>query len=282
MDAQELLTYIEDLTFKKSMRGYDANEVDDQLDRICDEIEAIARDKDAEIASLRKSVELSAKGMVSQELAKTKAHLAEANKKLAAAEEKLFQAEARAAAAEQRAEEGLREAAADVQADVAPVVSAAEAEAQEAYKQYVRNADLLCKQLDALDAKENEIITNAQNKADEILDKARADAENIIGKANIDAENLIKDAQAKKEAFEALAEQKDGIIAQLRAIAEDTGALVDKHIEKVEADVEEVLGGAEEDDQEDLTDDADSETEDDSEDESDSDSEEDDQDQAQA
>ena len=46
MDAQELLTYIEDLTFKKSMRGYDANEVDDQLDRICDEIEAIARDKD--------------------------------------------------------------------------------------------------------------------------------------------------------------------------------------------------------------------------------------------
>ncbi len=271
MDAQELLTYIEDLTFKKSMRGYDANEVDDQLDRICDEIEAIARDKDAEIASLRKSVELSAKGTVSQELAKTKAHLAETSKKLAAAEEKLFQAEARAAAAEQRAEEGIREAAAevkaDVQADVAPVVSAAETEAQEAYKQYVRNADLLCKQLDALDAKENEIITNAQNKADEILEKARTDAENIIGKANIDAENLIKDAQAKKEAFEALAEQKDGIIAQLKAIAEDTGALVDKHIEKVEADVEEVLGGVEEDDQ------------DDQDDQDESDSEEDDQDQ---
>ena len=98
MDAQELLTYIEDLTFKKSMRGYDANEVDDQLDRICDEIEAIARDKDAEIASLRKSVELSAKGTVSQELAKTKAKLAEVSKKLAEAEEKAFQAEAKLAA----------------------------------------------------------------------------------------------------------------------------------------------------------------------------------------
>ena len=238
MDAQELLTYIEDLTFKKSMRGYDANEVDDQLDRICDEIEAIARDKDAEIASLRKSVELSAKGTVSQELAKTKAKLAEVNKKLAEAEEKAFQAEAKlAAAVDNKVEEGVR----SVEADVAPIASAAEAEAQEAYKQYVRNADLLCKQLDALDAKESEIIEKAKNEADEILQKARTDAENIIGKANIDAENLLKEAEAKKEAFEALAEEKDSILAKLKAIAEDTGALVDKHIEKAEETAEELL-----------------------------------------
>ena len=234
MDVQELLTYIEDLTFKKSMRGYDANEVDDQLDRICDEIEAIARDKDAEIASLRKSVELSAKGTVSQELAKTKARLAETSKKLALAEEKVFQAEARAAAAEQRIEEDVRTAENEVKEDIAPVVGAVQADVQEAYDQYVRNADLLCRQLDALDARENEIISQAEEKAEEILSKARTDAESIVGKANIDAENLLKEAQARKEAFEELLEQKDGILARLRAIAEDAGALVDKHEEQDE------------------------------------------------
>ena len=188
MDAQELLTYIEDLTFKKSMRGYDANEVDDQLDRICDEIEAIARDKDAEIASLRKSVELSAKGTVSQELAKTKAKLAEVSKKLAEAEEKAFQAEAKLAAAEKQVEDDIRA----TEAEVAPIVNTVEADAQEAYKQYVRNADLLCRQLDALDAKETEIIEKARKEADEIVHKARADAESIIGKANIDANGKPK------------------------------------------------------------------------------------------
>ena len=260
MDAQELLTYIEDLTFKKSMRGYDANEVDDQLDRICDEIEAIARDKDAEIASLRKSVELSAKGTVSQELAKTKAKLAEVNKKLAEAEEKAFQAEAKLAAAQKQDEDGAR----PVEADAAPIVSAAEAEAQEAYKQYVRNADLLCKQLDALDAKESEIIEKAKKEADEILHKARTDAESIVGKANIDAENLLKEAEAKKEAFEALAEKRDSILAKLKEIAEDTGALVDKHIEKAEETAEELLSDEDEEEYED-EDEEDNESESDSE-----------------
>ena len=252
MDAQELLTYIEDLTFKKSMRGYDANEVDDQLDRICDEIEAIARDKDAEIASLRKSVELSAKGTVSQELAKTKAKLAEVSKKLAEAEEKAFQAEAKLAAAEKQVEDDIRA----TEAEVAPIVNTVEADAQEAYKQYVRNADLLCRQLDALDAKETEIIEKARKEADEIVHKARADAESIIGKANIDAEILLKEAEANKTAFEALAEQRDDILAKLKAIAEDTGALVDKHIEKAEAAAEELLSEEYEEEDEDEEEDA--------------------------
>ena len=41
MKAQELLTYVEELVFKTSMFGYDKDEVDIQLDKICDEIEAI-------------------------------------------------------------------------------------------------------------------------------------------------------------------------------------------------------------------------------------------------
>ena len=41
MNMQELLTYVEELTFKTSMFGYDKDEVDIQLDKICDEAEAI-------------------------------------------------------------------------------------------------------------------------------------------------------------------------------------------------------------------------------------------------
>ena len=37
MNMQELLTYVEELTFKTSMFGYDKDEVDIQLDKICDE-----------------------------------------------------------------------------------------------------------------------------------------------------------------------------------------------------------------------------------------------------
>ena len=53
MSIQELLTYVEELSFKTSMIGYDKDEVDIQLDKIGDEIEAIVREKDDEIAALR-------------------------------------------------------------------------------------------------------------------------------------------------------------------------------------------------------------------------------------
>jgi len=48
MNMQELLTYVEELTFKTSMFGYDKDEVDIQLDKICDEAEAIilAKERD--------------------------------------------------------------------------------------------------------------------------------------------------------------------------------------------------------------------------------------------
>ena len=54
MKAQELLTYVEELVFKTSMFGYDKDEVDVQLDKICDEIEAIVKEKDKEIEALKK------------------------------------------------------------------------------------------------------------------------------------------------------------------------------------------------------------------------------------
>lgn len=53
MNVSELLTYIEELSFKTSMLGYDKDDVDIQLDKICDEIEAIVSEKDKEIADLK-------------------------------------------------------------------------------------------------------------------------------------------------------------------------------------------------------------------------------------
>ena len=53
MNMQELLTYVEELTFKTSMFGYDKDEVDIQLDKICDEAEAIILAKEKEIEELR-------------------------------------------------------------------------------------------------------------------------------------------------------------------------------------------------------------------------------------
>ena len=57
MNMQELLTYVEELTFKTSMFGYDKDEVDIQLDKICDEAEAIILAKEKEIED-RKSTRL--------------------------------------------------------------------------------------------------------------------------------------------------------------------------------------------------------------------------------
>ena len=54
MNMQELLTYVEELTFKTSMFGYDKDEVDIQLDKICDEAEAIVLAKEKEIEELKK------------------------------------------------------------------------------------------------------------------------------------------------------------------------------------------------------------------------------------
>ena len=48
-NMQEQKTNEEDLTFQTSMFGYDKDEVDIQLDKICDEAEAIILAKEKEI-----------------------------------------------------------------------------------------------------------------------------------------------------------------------------------------------------------------------------------------
>ena len=56
MTLQEILTYVEELAFKNSMFGYDKDEVDIQLDKICDEVEALVNQKDKEIEELKRAL----------------------------------------------------------------------------------------------------------------------------------------------------------------------------------------------------------------------------------
>ena len=78
MNMQELLTYVEELTFKTSMFGYDKDEVDIQLDKICDEAEAIILAKEKEIEELKKEsktalgIAAAATGKTMEELEKQK------------------------------------------------------------------------------------------------------------------------------------------------------------------------------------------------------------------
>ena len=56
MTLQEILTYVEEIEFKNAMFGYDKDEVDIQLDKICDEVEALVTKKDKEIEELKKAL----------------------------------------------------------------------------------------------------------------------------------------------------------------------------------------------------------------------------------
>ena len=121
MKAQELLTYVEELVFKTSMFGYDKDEVDNQLDKICDEIEEIVKEKDKEIEALKKgqtiyvSREAAPEQEGAQEEAEGKTEIwmpedgdgteQELREQIAQLTRKLQEAEANAARAEKLAEE---------------------------------------------------------------------------------------------------------------------------------------------------------------------------------
>ena len=189
MDVQELLTYVEELVFKTSMFGYDKDEVDIQLDKICDEVEAIVKEKDKQIEALKNGqpfVVPDLSEMASQqeeadddETAALKQQLTAMKEQLEEAEKRVKEAEKLAAEAEDRAVEAEKKAAAaEGKAAVAETKAAANAERKpvtkdEAYEQYIRNADLLCKQLSEIQTKESSIVEEAQQKAQKILEEAQ-------------------------------------------------------------------------------------------------------------
>lgn len=295
MNIQELLTYVEELTFKTSMFGYDKDEVDIQLDKICDEAEAIILAKEKEIEELKKEsktalgIAAAATGKTMEELendtkediveAETEADKENQDAKAKEAEEtadtkvsdatedageaqsEIEDVKAQLAAAQKKIESLEAEISAERAKVAAAVARAQEAEkaaldnkapetTDQAYERYMKNADLLCKQLSDLEGRQNAILDDARAQAEREREQARKDAADIISEARKTAERLLKDAQENKESAieeakkihedslrkveeekkqcDELAAQKSAMVESLKKLTEDTARLMEK------------------------------------------------------
>lgn len=298
MNMQELLTYVEELTFKTSMFGYDKDEVDIQLDKICDEAEAIITAKEKEIEELKKesktalgiaaaatgktmeelekdaqediveaeeeektvttdTAEAATQETVSNEVPTSTAAVADADEaqdeleavkaQLVAAQKKVAELEAEIAAEKEKAEKAIARA---EKAEKSAEENKAPETTDQAYERYMKNADLLCKQLSDLEGRQNAILDEAREQAEREREKARQDAADIIGEARKTAERLLKDAQENKEnaieeakkihedslrkveeekkQCDELSAQKAAMVNSLKKLTEDTARLMEK------------------------------------------------------
>ena len=298
MNMQELLTYVEELTFKTSMFGYDKDEVDIQLDKICDEAEAIILAKEKEIKKKKKEsktalgIAAAATGKTMEELEKdTQEDIVETEEdeqtvtldeaeetvqetvsnevpistvavadadeaqdeietvraQLVAAQKKVAALEAEIAAEKEKTEKAIARA---EEAEKSAENNKAPETTDEAYERYMKNADLLCKQLSDLEGRQNAILDEAREQAEREREKARQDAADIIGEARKTAERLLKDAQENKEnaieeakkihedslrkveeekkQCDELSAQKAAMVNSLKKLTEDTARLMEK------------------------------------------------------
>lgn len=298
MNMQELLTYVEELTFKTSMFGYDKDEVDIQLDKICDEAEAIILAKEKEIEELKKEsktalgIAAAATGKTMEELEKdTQKDIVETEEEeqtvtldeaeetvqetvsnevpistvavadadeaqdeietvraqLVAAQKKVAALEAEIAAEKEKTEKAIARA---EEAEKSAENNKAPETTDQAYERYMKNADLLCKQLSDLEGRQNAILDEAREQAEREREKARQDAADIIGEARKTAERLLKDAQENKEnaieeakkihedslrkveeekkQCDELSAQKAAMVNSLKKLTEDTARLMEK------------------------------------------------------
>lgn len=273
MDVQELLTYIEELAFKNSMFGYDKDDVDIQLDKICDEIEAIAAQKDQEISQLKagiipseapaandtedEDIKIAVDRKGDKEFEETMANV---NKEMqvqrdavAAAEARVAELESQNAALEAKIKEldaALADAMeqlnnaenakvnAEARADEAELVKPPQTK-DEAYRQYIRNADLLCRQLDEIASKREAVISDAQAQAEAIFTDANTRAQGIVAEANENAQRINEQAEAKILRAEEEARQ---IREEGQKRADEEQARCDKILEK-KASLIEYLNG---------------------------------------
>ena len=298
MNMQELLTYVEELTFKTSMFGYDKDEVDIQLDKICDEAEAIILAKEKEIEELKKEsktalgIAAAATGKTMEELEKdTQEDIVETEEEeqtvtldeaeetvqetvsnevpistvavadadeaqdeietvraqLVAAQKKVAALEAEIAAEKEKTEKAIARA---EEAEKSAENNKAPETTDQAYERYMKNADLLCKQLSDLEGRQNAILDEAREQAEREREKARQDAADIVGEARKTAERLLKDAQENKEnaieeakkihedslrkveeekkQCDELSAQKAAMVNSLKKLTEDTARLMEK------------------------------------------------------
>ena len=174
------------------------------------------------------------------EIETVRAQLVAAQKKVAALEAEIAAEKEKTEKAIARAEEAEKSA----ENNKAPETT------DEAYERYMKNADLLCKQLSDLEGRQNAILDEAREQAEREREKARQDAADIIGEARKTAERLLKDAQENKETAieeakkihedslrkveeekkqcDELSAQKAAMVNSLKKLTEDTARLMEK------------------------------------------------------
>mgnify|MGYP000042371621 FL=1 len=177
---------------------------------------------------------------VQDEIETVKAQLVAAQKKVAALEAEIAAEKEKTEKAIARAEEAEKSAG----NNKAPETT------DQAYERYMKNADLLCKQLSDLEGRQNAILDEAREQAEREREKARQDAADIIGEARKTAERLLKDAQENKEnaieeakkihedslrkveeekkQCDELSAQKAAMVNSLKKLTEDTARLMEK------------------------------------------------------
>ena len=233
MNMQELLTYVEELTFKTSMFGYDKDEVDIQLDKICDEAEAIILAKEKEIEELKKESK-TALGIAAAATGKTMEELERDTKEdIVEAEEQEEEAET--------PETDTKEEGSEAVSGESPMSTVAVANADEAQ--------------DEIEAVKAQLIA-AQKKVEALeaeLQKEKAKAEAAVAKAEEAAKSAgdNKAPQTTDQAYERYMKNADLLCQQLsdlegrqNAILDEAREQAEREREKARQDAADIIGEA--------------------------------------
>lgn len=231
MNMQELLTYVEELTFKTSMFGYDKDEVDIQLDKICDEAEAIILAKEKEIEELKKESK-TALGIAAAATGKTMEELEQDTK------EDIVEAEEQAETPETTS---TQEEASETVSGESPMSTVAVANADEAQ--------------DEIEAVKAQLIA-AQKKIEALeaeLQEEKAKAEAAVAQAEEAAKSAGDDKapQTTDQAYERYMKNADLLCQQLsdlegrqKAILDEAREQAEREREKARQDAADIIGEA--------------------------------------
>ena len=234
MNMQELLTYVEELTFKTSMFGYDKDEVDIQLDKICDEAEAIILAKEKEIEELKKESK-TALGIAAAATGKTMEELEQDTK------EDIVEAEEQAEETETEETTGTQEEASETVSSESPMSTVAVANADEAQ--------------DEIEAVKAQLIA-AQKKVEALeaeLQEEKAKAEAAVAQAEEAAKSAgdNKAPQTTDQAYERYMKNADLLCQQLsdlegrqNAILDEAREQAEREREKARQDAADIIGEA--------------------------------------
>lgn len=234
MNMQELLTYVEELTFKTSMFGYDKDEVDIQLDKICDEAEAIILAKEKEIEELKKESK-TALGIAAAATGKTMEELEQDTK------EDIVEAEEQTEETETPETTSTQKEASDTVLSESSMSTVAVANADEAQ--------------DEIEAVKAQLIA-AQKKVEALeaeLQEEKAKAEAAVAKAEEVAKSAGDDKapQTTDQAYERYMKNADLLCQQLsdlegrqKAILDEAREQAEREREKARQDAADIIGEA--------------------------------------